>query len=202
VPQLVRVLLIGCFFNWSLRPLEFQVRYHLLFNWFAGYPLLAVGPDHSILDRFEQWVIAHQHRPLFDEVLRQIDQDFPGQRNQPQIGDTFALRANAAKESLLELLRHTARLLLHDLEAAAPDSHQRVLAHVNPVTLFGPADERDDYGLTADEKRQRQTTTVQAVGRCTHAVREELTAYVIAEPARMCQRLSRLAERRQDLQSL
>jgi hypothetical protein len=184
VPQLVRVLLISYLFNWSLRQLEFQVRYNLLLKWFAGYPLFAVGPDHSTLDRFEQWVIAQQHRTLFDEVLRQIDQDFPDQRNQPQIGDTFALRATAAKESLLELLRHTARLLLHDLAAAAPESHQRVLAHVNPVTLFGPADERDNYWLTADEKRQRLTTTVQAVGRCTHAVREELAAYVIAEPAR------------------
>jgi hypothetical protein len=151
VPQLVRVLLISYRFNWSLRQLEFQVRYNLFFKWFAGYPLFAVGPDHSTLDRFEQGVIAHQHRTLFDEVLRQIDQDFPDQRSQSQIGDTFALRANAAKESLIELLRHTARLLLHDLEAAAPESHQRVLAHIDPATLFGPADECNIYRLTPDE---------------------------------------------------
>ncbi len=184
VPQLVRVLVIHSCFGWSLRQLEFQVRYNLLLKWFAGYPLFATGPDYSTLERFEQWVIAHQHRTLFDEVLQQIDQDFPEQRHQPQIGDTFALRANAAKESLVELLRHTARLLLHDLEAVAPDSHQRVVAQVDPVTLFGPTDERDDYWLTATEKRQRLTTTVQAIGRCTHAVREELAAHVIAEPAR------------------
>ncbi|HZY40380.1 MAG TPA: transposase [Anaerolineae bacterium] len=192
VPQLVRVLVISYCFSWSLRQLEFQVRYNLLLKWFAGYPLFALGPDYSTLDRFEQWVIAHQHRTLFDEVLHQIDRDFPDQRHQPQIGDTFALRATAAKESLVGLLRHTARLLLHDLAAAAPESQQRVLAHVDPVTLFGPADERDDYWLAADEKRQRLATTVQAVGRCTRAVREELAAHVIAEPTRT-QILTRLA---------
>ncbi len=116
----------------------------------------------------------------------------PTNVTEPQIGDTFALRANAAKESLVELLRHTARLLLHDLEAAAPESHQRVLAHVDPMTLFGPADERDDYWLTADEKWHRLATTVQAIGRCTHAVREELAVHVIAEPLRT-QLLTRLA---------
>jgi len=72
VPQLVRVLVINHCFGWSLRQLEFQVRYYLLLKWFAGYPLFAIGPDYSTLDPFEQWVIAPQHRTLFDEVLRQI----------------------------------------------------------------------------------------------------------------------------------
>lgn len=109
VSHLVRALLIGALFGWSLRQLEFQIRFHLVIKWFVGYPLFASGPDHSTLERFEQWVSEHQHRLLFDEVLRQIDRDFPEQRTQPQIGDTFALRANAAKESLITLLRHTAR---------------------------------------------------------------------------------------------
>ena len=110
VPHLVRALLIGALFGWSLRQLEFQIRFHLLIKWFVGYPLFAAGPDHSTLERFEQWVMEHRHRTLFDEVLRQIDRDFPDERTQTQIGDTFALRANAAKESLVHLLRHTARL--------------------------------------------------------------------------------------------
>jgi Transposase domain (DUF772) len=160
------------------------VRFNLLVKWFVGYPLFAAGPDHSTLERFEQWVIEHQQRTLFDEVLRQIDRDFPDERNQPQIGDTFALRANAAKESLINLLRHTARLMLATLEEAAPESHQRVLAHFDPVALFGPAYEAKDYWLKPDEKQQRLSTTVQAVVRCTQAVREELAAQIIPEPAR------------------
>jgi len=49
----------------------------VLIKWFVGYPLFAAGPDHSTLERFEQWVIEHQHRAPFDEVLQQIDRDFP-----------------------------------------------------------------------------------------------------------------------------
>lgn len=184
VPRLIRALLIGALFGWSLRQLEFQLRFHLLIKWFVGYPLFAAGPDHTTLERFEQWVIEHQHRTLFDEVLRQIDRDFPAERTQPQIGDTFALRANAAKESLVHLLRHTTRLMLAMLAKAAPDSHQRVHAHFDPGALFGPPDEPDAYWLTADEKRQRLTTTVLAVCQCVQAVRDELDAQVIAEPAR------------------
>lgn len=193
VACLVRALIIGALFNWSLRQLEFQIRYHLLIKWFVGYPLFATGPDHSTLERFEQWVIDHQHRLLFDEVLRQIDRDFPDERTATQIGDTFALRANAAKEALLTLLRHTARLLLNDLAVTAPDSYARVQAGFEATALFGPANELDDYWLTPAEKRQRLSTTVQAVVACTRAVREECTAHVIPEPAR-ARMLARLAQ--------
>ncbi|MFQ5854795.1 MAG: hypothetical protein ACE5LU_04010, partial [Anaerolineae bacterium] len=72
----------------------------------------AAGPDHTTLERFEVWVCEHQHRTYFDEILRQIDADFPEERHQPQIGDTFAMRANAAKESLIRLIRHTCQCLL------------------------------------------------------------------------------------------
>jgi hypothetical protein len=194
VSHLVRALLIGALFGWSLRQLEFQIRFHLVIKWFVGYPLFANGPDHSTLERFEQWVSEHQHRLLFDEVLRQIDRDFPEQRTQTQIGDTFALRANAARESLITLLRHTARLLLTTLEEAAPESHQRVQAATDPIALFGLVNEPNAYWLKPEEKRQRLATTVQAVVRCGQAVREELTTHVIAEPARtrLLTRLSQL----------
>jgi hypothetical protein len=166
---------------------------YLLIKWFVGYPLFAAGPDHSTLERFEQWVMEHQHRTLFDEVLRQIDRDFPDERTQTQIGDTFALRANAAKESLVHLLRHTTRLMLATLAHAAPESCQRVQAHFDTTALFGPAHELDDYWLTPEEKHQRLTTTVQAVVQCQQAVRDELAAQVIAEPTRT-QILARLTQ--------
>ena len=184
VPQLVRALLIGALFGWSLRQLEFHLRFNLVVKWFVGYPLFAAGPDHATLERFEQWVIVHQHRALFDEVLHQIDQDFPEERSHDQIGDTFALRAQAAKESLINLLRHTARLMLATLEEAAPDCHQRVQAAYDVSALFGPADEPNEYWLTPEEKHQRLTVTVRAVQQCAQAVRDELVVQVIPEPAR------------------
>lgn len=184
VSRLVRALVLDALFGWSLRQLEFQIRFNLLVKWFVGYPLFAAGPDHSTLERFEQWVITHQHRALFDEVLRQIDRDFPDERRQPQIGDTFALRANAAKESLITLLRHTVRLLLTELKDGAPESHQRVLAQLDPAALFGPTDEANAYWLQPEEKQQRLSITAQAVAHCIQVVREELTAQVILDPTR------------------
>src|SRR3990172_734052 len=64
----------------------------LVVKWFVGYRIFDAGPDHTTLERFEQWVTRHQHRAFFDEVLRQIDCDFPQEREQPQVGDTFAMR--------------------------------------------------------------------------------------------------------------
>ena len=107
VSHLVRALLVGYLHHWSLRELEWQIRYNLVVKWLVGYPVFAAGPDHSTLERFELWVCFHQHRTLFGQVLHQIDHDFPRERQQAQIGDSYALRANAAQESLIRLLRHT-----------------------------------------------------------------------------------------------
>ena len=57
---LVRALLVGYLFNpqgafgsCSLRQLEWHVRYNMVVKWFVGYPILAAGPDHTTLERFE-----------------------------------------------------------------------------------------------------------------------------------------------------
>ena len=47
------------------------------------------------LQRFEHWVCEHRQRTFSDEVLKQIDQAFPEERHKAQIGDTYAMRANA-----------------------------------------------------------------------------------------------------------
>lgn len=106
VPRLVRALVVKYLHDCSLRQLEYQIRYNLIVKWFVGYPIFADGPDHSTLDRFALWVCEHEHRTFFDEVLRQINADFPEDREQPQIGDTFAMQADAAPESLVGLIRH------------------------------------------------------------------------------------------------
>ena len=126
VPRLVRALLVKYLRNLSLRELEDDIRTNLASKWFVGYSPFEAGPDHSTLERFEQWVIAHQMRTFFDEVLRQIDQDCPEERRQPQIGDTYALRANAARETLIALVRHTCRRLLEVLAEADAAGHTTV----------------------------------------------------------------------------
>ena len=95
VYYLVRALIVRYACNWSLRDLEWHIRFNLIVKWFVGYPIYADGPDHTTLERFEDWVHRHAHRSFFDQVLNQIDQAYPQERQPAQIADTYALRANA-----------------------------------------------------------------------------------------------------------
>ncbi len=177
VPRLVRALLVGYLFNWSLRTLEVQIRFNVLVKWFVGYPVFELGPDHTTFERFELWVCAHAHRTYFDELLRQIDQAFPEERTQSQIGDTFALHAHAAKESRVRLLRHTSQRLLHALQKAVPALQAEIQAQRATPALMGAPDETDDYALTAAERLARLQTTVLAARTCAAWVRHQLGAH-------------------------
>jgi hypothetical protein len=174
VPQLVRAFLVKYLFDWSLREIEWHVRFNLVVKWFVGYPLFASGPDHSTLERFDVWVCLHQHRTAFDEVLRQIDAAFPGERQQPQIGDTFALQADAAKETLVRLIRHTCQRLLTTLDEADATRGAQVRAQLDSVALLGPPHEIGEYRLKPDERAARLQTTVLAALDCARRVRAEL----------------------------
>jgi hypothetical protein len=174
VPRLVRALLVGYLFNWSLRQLEWQIRFNLVVKWFVGYPIFATGPDHTTLERFELWVCANQHRTIFDEVLRQIEADFPQERSKPQLGDTYALQANAAKESLLRLIRHSCQRLLATFEASDPSRAALVRASLDQQALFGVPNEPSDYHLTADQRAARLQTTILAALDCARLVRAAL----------------------------
>jgi IS5 family transposase len=176
VARLVRALLVGALFNWSLRQLEWHIRYNLIVKWFVGYPLYADGPDHSTLERFEQWVCVQQHRMIFDEVLRQIDAQLPGERESAQecqVGDTYALRANAAKEPLLRLIRHACQRLLAVLTAADPGRAVQVRAQLDAIALFGAPNERREYYLTDAERAVRLRTTVLAALDCIRLVQAQ-----------------------------
>jgi Transposase DDE domain/Transposase domain (DUF772) len=176
VPRLVRALLVKYLRNLSLREWEGEIRTNLAVKWFVGYSLFESGPDHSTLERFEQWVIAHQARTFFDTVLHQIDQDFPAEQQQPQIGDTYALRANAAQETLLTRLRHTCRCLLGALAAADATDHAMVLADLDQAALFGISDEIKEYSLTVEQRRSRLASTAVAAAQCAGRLRSYLAA--------------------------
>jgi IS5 family transposase len=182
VPRLVRALLVGYLQDWSLRELEWQIRYNLVVKWFVGYPVFAEGPDHSTLDRFELWVCFQQHRTLFDHVLDQIDAEFPQERRQAQIGDTYALRANAAKESLVRLIRHTCQCLLTTLVQADPTREARVRCHLDLDALFGKKDELGEYHLTPEQRAARLQTTTLAALTCARQVQVQLEQPVPLSP--------------------
>jgi IS5 family transposase len=170
----VRALLVKYLYNWSLRDLEWHIRFNLVVKWFVGYPLYAEGPDHSTLERFELWVCCQQPRTLFDETLRQIDADFPDERQHAQVGDTYALRANAAKESLVGLLRHTCKRLLATLHRVDETRAATVRATLDHGALFGAQEERSEFHLTAAERAVRLQTTVRAALDCARGVRAQL----------------------------
>ena len=144
VSQLLRAMLVKYLYGCSLRELEEKIRYHILVKWFVGYPIFASGPDHTTLHRFEVYLYVHHPRLFFDTVLRQIDEAFPDDRRQPQIGDTFAMHANAALESLIKRLRHMAQELLLAYQAADPLAYECLAMQVDTVSLFGAHDEKQN----------------------------------------------------------
>lgn len=114
VPVLARSLLVGYLYELSLRQLEQRLHSDLLVRWFMGLPAFGDVPTYCTLERFELWVSQHQRRIYQDTVLKQIDEFFPQSRKLNQIGDTYAMIANAAEEELITRLRHTTVCLLRE----------------------------------------------------------------------------------------
>lgn len=189
VPQLVRAMLVKYLYGCSLREVEEKIRYHILVKWFVGYPIFASGPDHTTLHRFELYLYVHQPRLFFDTVLRQIDAAFPDDRYRPQLGDTFALHANAALESIIKRLRHLTQELLLAFQAADPAAYAQLWAQLDEAALFGPADETTECYLSPQEWHQRLLQSVAAILNCQHYIRQ---AAVAAPVQRWLDRLDKL----------
>jgi IS5 family transposase len=166
VERLVRAELVGALYGWSLRQLEQEIRYNLVVKWFVGYALYEAGPDHVTLERFELWVCAQAHRSYFDEVLRQIDQAFPEERQMAQLGDTFAVRAQAARENLGDLIQHTCRLALRALQRGAPALKAEIAGQLQAPGLFGAEQNPHAFRLTLTERARRMQTRVEAAQAC------------------------------------
>jgi IS5 family transposase len=174
VPKLVRALLVKYLHDLSLRQLEQSIQWDLLTKWFVGYALFEAGPDHATLARFEAWVIEQQHRTFFDEILTQIDQAFPEEREKPQMGDTYAMKANAASESLTGLLRHTCQLLLNALGQADEAGLEQVKDQLDLAALFGVEDETKEFRLDRSLRKERLQQTAIAAAHCLEQVERYL----------------------------
>lgn len=173
VPRLLRALLVKYLYGCSLRELEEKIRYNVLVKWFVGYPIYAPGPDHTTLHRFELYLCVHHPRLFFDSVRQQIIKAFPNEQTQPLLGDTFALHANAALESLMQRLRHTVQGLLSAYHAHNPEAYAQLWTTVDHDDLFGKEDEKTECYLSPSEWRQRLFTCVTAVLNCQHHIRQQ-----------------------------
>ncbi len=166
MPKLLRALLVKYFYNYSLRELEYHIRYNLLLKWFIGYAIFEEGPDHTTLWRFEMFLVLHHSRRFFDTVLNQIDRAFPHDRTRPQIGDTFAVHADAALESLIKRLRHSCQNLLVAYRTAYPVAYDVLWEKLDRDALFGPTDEQIEYYLSTEQRQQRLLCTLNATCDC------------------------------------
>ena len=177
VPRLVRALIVKYLLDLSLRQLEQTIQWNLLVKWFVGYALFESGPDHSTLERFELWVYANYPRSFFDEVLTQIDRDFPEERQKAQIGDTYALCANAARESVIQLVRHSCKRLLVALGHVDPESLAQIKSQLTLTALFGVEDEIKEFRLDTTQRKERLEQTVVAALHAQTLIRTHLAAH-------------------------
>lgn len=154
VDQLVPALLVGWLYDLSLRDLEKRLNTDLMVRWYTGYGLFETTPDHATLGRFENWVLTHHPRVFFDSVLAQIYVEYPEQCQKTQIGDTYAMQANATQQGSVTIWR---RLSLRALEAALDDLSEvgQIVSGLNWVDLFGPPKEKHVARMSSQERRNR-----------------------------------------------
>lgn len=159
--KLVRAILVKYIYDLSLRETEERLYSDMIIRWFVGYTLFDPPPDHTTLERFELWLNQHQHTAIFDAVLRQIRQDIPDQY-QTQIGDTYALHANAARENLGTLLRHLSQNLLAAGIDSLPLQMETSLQGFDWPALFGTYPEKMDYKLGKAQREERLVSIAKA----------------------------------------
>jgi len=155
VPQLVRALLVKYLFDLSYRETEMKIDLDMLVKGWVGYSLFESPPDHTTLQRFEMWVLEHQPRLFFDDMLRQIEAVFPDEREQLQLVDTYAMLVRGAKTSLITLIRQTSARLLAELERMDAVRYEQLLAHLDVAALFGTENEKLTAALNAQERAER-----------------------------------------------
>ncbi|MGB3218508.1 MAG: transposase [Anaerolineae bacterium] len=177
VSRLVRALLVKYLLNLSLRNLEESIRWNLLVKWFVGYAAFESGPDHATLERFELWVIEHQTRTFFDQILNQIDHDFADDRDKSQIGDTYAMRTNAATETIIWLIRHTCQRLLTAWQEMDEAGLAAVRKQLDREAIFGAEDEAKEFRLDQTQRGNRLQRTVAAALQCQALIRAQLAEH-------------------------
>lgn len=160
VPRLLRVVLLRYYYDKSLRGAAALIHENMMAKWFAGYPLAHFGLTHTTIHDFETYLIEQHPRLFFDTVLDQILTAFPEQRTLPQIGDTFAILANAQREGLIGRLRHGAARLLLAIHSRDPAHFQQVTVDLDLLALVGSEEEKATFLLSAAEKEARLTATV------------------------------------------
>lgn len=187
VSRLLRSLFLRYWSDLSLRQTEERLRFDMLARCFAGYDLHEAIPDHTTLHHFERYLDEHHHALFFDTVLAQIDAALTDGHQQVQIADTFALRACAAMETLIQRLRHSSYQLLQAWQTHDPDGFASCQPSLDSAALFGLKTEKREFFLAREEWSERLRCTVQAIE---HALAQ--MPIVARQSPQMTQRVAQL----------
>lgn len=182
VTKMVRVLYLMYQENCSYRQTESRLRRDLLWRWFAGYGLFDKVPDHNTIYQFDSYVRQEDPRLFFDTILKQIDEAFPREQSRGQIGDTFAVLANAALEGPTRRLRHLCSHLLQALDICSPDAYEDVATRFDEGRLFGWVEQAAWTNDQAKRQLRRQEAVLEAVV-CRELVRPYEAAYELVQKA-------------------
>lgn len=162
VRQLYLGVVLKAYYDWSYDTTARRVRCDSLARWFVGYRLDEATFSAVTLWRFEAWLKEKHPQLLFGTTLHQSDEDFPEKRTAAQIGDTFALLSRAHEQSRTQLLRMTARRLLHALEQVTPVHHEQVTAALQDAALYGGAEEKPEWLLEKEARDALEERTALA----------------------------------------
>jgi hypothetical protein len=161
--RLLRAILVKYLYKLSLRQTEECLWSDILARWFVGLTLFETPPDHTTLERFEMWLNENQHNAIFDEILFQIDQQFPDEHSRTQIGDTYAMRANATRNDLLPLIRETCKDVIQLAINTLPCQFEYALSGFDWTQLFGVHKEPNAFAMTDEQRAERLQKVVLAV---------------------------------------
>jgi transposase len=186
VPRLLRMLFLRYWHDLSLRGTEECLCFDMLARWFAGYFLHENVADHTTLHHFERYLNAQHHSLFFNTFLTQIDALIDDGHTALQIGGTFALRACAAMETIIQRLRHSSVQLLQAWQEHDPMGYAAVYPALDGTALLGTKTEKREFFLAREEWRERLRLTVQAI--------EAMVAYLPAEAERSPRLQQRLAQ--------
>lgn len=172
IGQLLRMVIAKYMCRLSYRGCEERVRSDLVLRWFCGYKLLEEVCDASTLCRFEKYMRENCPEEVFKEVLRQIGEEMGGKKKL-QVGDTFAVEANAARQSVTKLLREGSKKLLEAMGEVDMWKTVTVQIKVEMGWLFGEPEEKPvSYGENAEEVNRRLRQCVKGVMQLLKGVKE------------------------------
>ena len=159
VDTLLKIIFLRYYGGHSLRDTVFQVETNMLYKFFVGLHLWETAPSYVTLSLFETYLMEKEPRLFFDEILRQIDEWCPEDKKRIQIGDTYAMLANAAEETLIRRLQHCHQMVLRFLKKS---EQSEILNSIETDKLLGSKEDKKEQYLSKTEKSTRLTTTIQA----------------------------------------